>query len=138
MFLLYVFPSQTSNSKYYFVMSLTYSCIIRKLAARAALLLLLTLFLSRLPVVFQLSTFEFPPAKAQAQTNLTKIAYPYIYINYIYHLLKINFPPPGGFRPLRLHSLYFIHYRTDLACPVKRVSLDLFRFKIRVFFSILP
>lgn len=121
-------------------MSLTDCCTMRKLAARAALLLLLTLFLSRLPVVFQLSTFEFPPAKAQAQTDLTKIAYPYIYIyiNYIYHLLKINFPPPGGFRPLRLHSLYFIHYRTNLACPVKRISLDLFRFKIQAFFSIQP
>lgn len=136
MFPLYVFPSQTSNSKYYFVMSLTYSCIIRKLA-RAELLLLLTLSLSRLPS-FQLSTLELPPAKVQAQTDPTKIAYPYIYINYIYHLLKINFPPPGGFRPLRLHSLYFIHYRTNLACPAKRVSLDLFRFKIQVLLSIQP
>ena len=137
MFPLYVFPNQTPNSKYYFVMSLTDCCTMRKLAARAALLLLLTLFLSRLPVVFQLSTFEFPPAKAQAQTDLTKIAYPYIYINYIYHLLKINFPPTGGLRPLRLHTLYFIHYRTSLARPVKGVSLDTIRFKIQVFFSIL-
>ena len=85
-----------TNSKYYFVMSLTDCCTMRKLAARAALLVLLTLFLSRLPVVFQLSTLEFPPAKAQTNKSLIKIAYPYIYINYIYHYLITK-------SPLRLH-----------------------------------
>lgn len=130
MFPLYVLLSQTPNSKYYFVMSLTDCCTMRKLAGRAALLVLLTLSLSRLPVVFQLSTLEFPPAKAQTSKSLIKIAYPYIYIYILYiPLFNNQNPTPTPY-------LFFIHYRTYLACPVKRVSLDLFRFKIQVFFSI--
>ena len=128
MFPLYVLLSQTPNSKYYFVMSLTDCCTMRKLAGRAPLVLL-TLSLSRLPVVFQLSTLEFPSAKAQTKESLIKIAYPYIYI-YI-PLFNNQNPTPTPYQ-------FFILYRTDLACPVKGVSLDLFRFKIQVFFSIQP
>ena len=134
MFPLYVLLSQTPNSKYYFVMSLTFCCSFEEITGRTAPEVLLTLLLLRLPLLFTLLTLALPDAEPDKHLNDSHQNYHIpiyiiLYIPYLIFRLTANNHTTTPY-------LYFIHYRTYLACPVKRVSLGLFRFKIHILLSI--